>query len=182
MSKYSKAIKGMKKDYTYSLKQLHDKFGFHPQTVRGWIKEHQLPIIQSRPLWIFSEVLRDHLSKELKKRRFTLELQQFNCLSCKRPQLPLQNKVYFEEVGEMVNLRGICKECTTMMFKPQSKEKLKQITPLFKKISLQELNILWGTNSKQETHLSKNLTSHSNEPTTNSHLQQQEPLFKETES
>lgn len=178
MSKYSKAVKGMKRNYTYTLKQFCDAFDFHPQTVRSWIKEYQLPTVQNRPLLIFSEVLREHLSKEIAKRKFNLELQEFNCFSCSKPQLPFQNKVHFEDDGKMVNLRAVCKVCKTMMRKPQSKQKLAEATPFFKKISLEELNILWRTNSKQKTHLSKNLTSHSNEPTKNSHLQQQLTLLQ----
>ncbi len=173
MSKYSKAIKGMRKNYTYTLKQFCNDFNFHPQTIRGWIKEYQLPTVQNRPVLIFSEVLREHLSKELTKRQFTLKLQEFNCFSCKKPQHPFQNKVHFEDAGKMVNLRAVCKVCKTMMRKPQSKQKLDEATPFFKKISLEELNILWRINNKQKTHLSENLTSHSNEPAKDTHLQEQ---------
>jgi len=177
MSKYSKAIKKLRKDTTYNLKQLKSECNFHPRTVSAWVKEFNLTIIQERPLLIFSEVLRDHLSKQLKARKFKLTEQQFPCLVCKKPSLPLQNKVYFEYLGKTVVLRAVCSDCKRMMRKPQAQKKLRIIKPFFKKITLEELHILGRTNSNEKTHLKKNLTSPSNEPCTDSHLLKQKSFL-----
>lgn len=177
MSKYSKAIKGIRRNYTYDLKQLHKDFGFHPQTVRGWIKEFNLPVIQLKPLLIFSEVVREHLSKQEKARKIVLKESQLLCLSCKSSSIPLENKVYFEDLGKTIALRGFCGICKGNIRLVQSKQKLATVTPMFKKITLEELNILGRTISNEKTHLGKNLTSTPNEPCTDSHLLQQDKLL-----
>lgn len=179
MSRYSKAIKRLLWNYTYDLKQLHKDFGFHPQTVRGWIKEFNLPVIQEHPILIFSEVIREHLSKQEKERKLTLELHQFFCPSCKCANTPFENKVHFEDVGKWLVLRGYCSSCKGLMRKPQSKQKLATAMPMFKRITLEELNILGRAISNEKTHLEENTTSTPNEPTTNSHLQKQTDLFKD---
>jgi hypothetical protein len=178
MSKYSVAIRRARKNYPYTGQQFCDEFGFHIQTLRGWVKDFNLPVIQKRPLVIFSEVLREHLSKQLKARKIELKLKEFYCLSCNQAQIPLKSKVHIEDLGKSIALRAICITCKGDIRKKESKQNLGVIAPMFKMISLEELNILGRANSKQKTHLSKISTSHSNEPTKDSHLQQQLTLLQ----
>lgn len=170
----------MRKNYTYNLKELHKDFGFHPQTVRGWIKEFNLPVIQAQPILIFSEVVREHLSRQEKARKIERKANQLPCLSCKSANKPLDNKVYFEDLGKTIALWGFCGNCKGKVRLVQSKQKLAATTPMFKKITLEELNILGRAISNEKAHLEENATSTPNEPTTDSHLQKQTNLFKET--
>lgn len=177
MSKQGNAINRLKKNYTYTVQQLQEDFGFHPQTIRKWVKDNSLPVIQQRPMLIFSEVLRNYFIQQRKEKKAVLEHQQMYCLPCRQPRLPLESKVHYEDGKNVMTMRGVCPECNTLMLKKQSKEKALKIQPLLKTISLRDLHILQRANSNEETHLSKNLTSHSNEPANNTHLQKQIALL-----
>lgn len=153
MTRYSKMIQTLRKNYTYTLDQLHKVFDLHPQTIRGWIKRSQnsLKCIQRNPTFVFSEDLRIFLRQERQKRKTILEPTQMFCMSCKKGKHPLDNQVYFQFRGKAVSLKAICPECRALMNRHTSSKTLNQIMPLYQKATREALDILRINNKLVET-------------------------------
>lgn len=148
MSKRSKIIRNLKKNYTYTLDQLQKDFETHPQTVRGWINRPGNPLkcIHKKPTLIFSEDFRDFLKHENQRRKINLEPTQMFCMGCRKGRHPLGSRVHFKFNGNAVSLKGICSECHVVMNKQTSSKTLNQIMPLYQKATIEELDILRNTN------------------------------------
>jgi hypothetical protein len=153
MSKRSKIIRNLKKNYTYTLDQLQKDFETHPQTIRGWINrlENPLKCIHKKPTLVFSEDFRNFLRQESQRRKIILEPTQMLCMSCRKGKHPLGNQVHFKFNGNAVSLKGICPECRTIMNKQTSSKTLNQIMPLYQKVTIVELDILRNANKLDTT-------------------------------
>lgn len=153
MTRYSKMVQTLRKNYTYTLDQLHKAFDLHPQTVRGWIKRSQnsLKCIQRNPTFVFSEELRGFLKRENQNRKTILEPTHMFCMSCKKGKHPLDNQVYFQFKGKAVSLKAICPGCHVLMNKQTSSRTLNQIMPLYQKVTREALDILRINNKLEET-------------------------------
>lgn len=153
MSKRSKVIRNLRKNYTYTLDQLHKTFEIHSQTARGWIKRSINPLkcIYKKPTLIYSEDLRSFLKLENQRRKTTLEPSQMFCLGCRKGRHPLGGRVHYKFNGKAVSLKGICSECHAVMNKQTSSRTLNQIMPLYQKATIEELDILRNTNKLDMT-------------------------------
>lgn len=156
MSKYSKMVKTLRKNYTYSAQDLQAGFAIHPQTLRGWVKHGTYPLaaISYRPLLIFSEDLRQWLKERDAERKTQLKLNEMYCLSCKISTPPLAHTVAFIDKGITTQLAGYCPQCCRQMRKTTNSEKLANIRPMLKAVSLEDLHILGRTTFHQKTHMS----------------------------
>ncbi|MBI1363150.1 MAG: hypothetical protein GC134_04125 [Proteobacteria bacterium] len=180
MSKHKKMISGLRHNYTYTTSQLQQQFGIHPHTVRRWVKDSNFPNppIQPRPLMVFSEDLRAYLRTKEQARKTSLQATEFYCMGCKAAKQAEGNQVYVETIKLTTRLKAVCPSCGAFMNKAQSISKLDSVTPFFKRINtLAELHILSRATRSEKAHLGGIVTSHPNEPSTDTHLLQQASLF-----
>lgn len=181
MSRYSKTVGRLKKNYSYTTARLEKDFGFHPQTVRRWVKDKKapLPTIQQKPLLIFSEDLRAWLKKKDSDRKTSLELKEFLCMACHTAKEPLEDMVYLHVLPNKALMKGNCPTCGTIMNKKLSCKNAALIEQFLLTVTLAELHILGRTIPSKKAHLKSNGKSTSSEPVKNAHLFKQKNLFEE---
>ena len=172
MSRYSKLIKNLRKNYSYTTARLQKDFGLHPQTVRGWVnnKKNPLPCIQKRPLLIFSEDLRAWLRQIAQDRKTKLEVKQCYCTACRKAKYPLEDKVYLDICKTKALMKGVCPTCGNPMNKGISIQKLELMHQYFTIITVADLHILGRATSNEKTHLGTTAKSTPSEPVNNTHL------------
>ena len=164
--------KRLKKNYSYSTARLKADFGFHPQTIRGWVKrkENPLPCINERPFLIFSEELRDWLKARDAERKVKTEVKQCFCSSCRKAKYPLDEKVHVPALTNKAQMKGICPACGSIMNKWISLKKLDLLHQYFTIITVADLHILGRATSNEKTHLGTTSKSTPSEPVNNTHL------------
>jgi len=146
MKKVSLIIRGLYKNARYDLRRLQKQFGIHPHTVRDWVKSG-LPVLQKRPIWLFSEDIRDFLIDRQRRNQIELSPTQFLCLKCRCGKSPRNKSVYAEHKGLTLKMKAICETCNTLMNKAVSSKKPRKSIPMFKRITLEQLRILQSPNS-----------------------------------
>lgn len=181
MSRYSKTAVRLKKNYSYTTERLEKEYGFHPQTVRRWVKDKEtpLPTIQQKPLLIFSEDLRAWLKKKDSDRKTSLELKEFYCMACHTAKEPLEDKVYLHVLSNKALMKGNCPTCRTIMNKKLSCKDAALVEQFLLTVTLAELHILGRTNTNEKAHLKATRKSTSSEPVSDTHLYKPKSLFEE---
>lgn len=86
--------------------------GFHPNTIRAWLKDGLEPIDALRPMQMLGEELNRFLAKRKQDRRSRTPPGMIRCLPCRKPQRPAEGMVdYLPSGPSLGNLRGICPNC-----------------------------------------------------------------------
>jgi len=106
------ALRGIKKNLTYSILEAAEELDKSTATIRSWIKQG-LPVQKDqRPYLIFGSDLRDFIISKRKARQFTLQDGELNCFSCKAGCQPLNGSVvYFPHTTKTGRLSGVCSVC-----------------------------------------------------------------------
>mgnify|MGYP005686776667 CR=1 FL=1 len=176
MSRDSLMVKRLKKNYTYSAKQLHEAFGVHSRTLSGW-QCKGLILIKNRPLIVFSEDLREFLRQKVAQRKTKLQFTEFYCMSCKVAKQSCKGKVHIQPLNNILQVKAVCPDCGVFLNRRHNKKKYEDITPLMRAISLEDLHILQRTIRSEKTHLNEATNNTSSEPSTDCHLHKQENLI-----
>ena len=103
-------------------------FGVHRNTVRNWVKAGLPTIDDKRPILILGSEYRRFLQVKRTKNKHTCKPNEFFCVRCKAPKIPVENRVECETISSSkVRLIGICPTCTCIINKFTSLAKLEQI-------------------------------------------------------
>lgn len=154
MMKKSEIIRRLRTKYSYSLKQLYEKFDIHPQTIRSYMKDEARPlaVISKNPILVFSETLKQYFSEDVKSKKVPLAEYEFYCMSCKKKQMPFDNIISKTQINDNVlSLKGLCPICFSMMNKFQSAKGLNNVLPLLKSVSLEKLYIVQSEHNPLKT-------------------------------
>ncbi|MFK5980589.1 MAG: helix-turn-helix domain-containing protein [Rhizobiaceae bacterium] len=102
----------IKKNLTYSIIEAAEELGLSVATIRSWIKQG-LPIQKDqRPYLIYGSDLRYFIAQKNKARKFTLELGELNCFTCKAGRKPQNGAVtYTPQTAKTGRLCGACCVC-----------------------------------------------------------------------
>jgi hypothetical protein len=100
----------------YTVEDVVDLFGVHPNTVRNWMK-CGLPIIDGgRPFLILGGDLADFLKAFRSRNKKPTPSGQIFCLRCKTHRVPAGGLVEYVSYSEKLgNLVAICPVCNTIM-------------------------------------------------------------------
>ena len=100
-------------------------FRVHKNTVRGWLKAGLQPIDGRRPVLILGRQLASfiHARREYKRQRYRAG--EFYCFRCRAPRTSAARRAdYLPMTPSSGNLRAICSECGTRMYRRVSFRKL----------------------------------------------------------
>jgi hypothetical protein len=100
-------------------------FRVHKNTVRGWLKSGLPPIDGRRPILILGRQLARFLHARREYTRRRCRPGQFYCFRCRAPRASAAQKAdYLPITASSGNLRAICSECGTRMYRRVSLRKL----------------------------------------------------------
>lgn len=100
-------------------------FRVHKNTVRGWIKAGLQPIDNRRPILILGRLLSRFLHARRKYARQRCRPGQLYCVRCRAPKASATGMVEYLPIrSDSGNLRGICSDCGTRMYRRVSLQKL----------------------------------------------------------
>ena len=112
---------------TYTVGDISSLFGAHKNTVRQWIKAGLPTIDDRKPLLILGrELIAFIQARRAGKKRPCLPGQIY-CVRCRSPKFPAGGMVEHRPLNEtVVNARGICPDCNSMMHRCVSLAKIEQ--------------------------------------------------------
>jgi len=109
----------------YTVDEAAMLFRVHKNTVRGWLKCGLQPIDDRRPTLVLGQRLSSFLHARRKHARQRCRPGQFYCLRCRAPKNPAARQADYLPVTSISgNLRGICSDCGTPMYRRVSLQKL----------------------------------------------------------
>ena len=114
---------------SYTVEEIANLFGVHPNTVRDWIKRRGLPTSdQKRPFLILGRDLVAFLQARRAKNKRPCQPGEIYCVRCRAPKAPAGAMADYEPVTETLgNLIAICPDCNAIMNRRVSLAKLEQI-------------------------------------------------------
>ena len=112
----------------YTVEEIADKFGFHKNTVRRWVKDGLATIDDKRPILILGKVFRVFLQARRVKNKQTCKPGEIYCVRCRATKFPADDMVEYSPITDKVgNLAAICPDCNSMMNRRVSLANLGQV-------------------------------------------------------
>jgi hypothetical protein len=109
----------------YTVGEAARLYDVHKNSVRGWLGSGLEPIDDRRPLLILGRKLSAFLYARRQGRRQRCKVGQLYCVRCRAPKAPTARMAdYVPITSASGNLRGICPDCSTPMFRRVSLENL----------------------------------------------------------
>jgi len=100
-------------------------FLVHKNTVRAWLRSGLEPIDERRPTLILGRTLARFLHARRERRRQRCKAGQLYCVRCRAPKTSAARMAKYAPITTTTgNLRGICPDCSTPMFRRVSLKKL----------------------------------------------------------
>ena len=122
--------RAIKLHYSYTVEEAARTLGVCKGTVRRWLQKGLPHLSDQRPFLILGADLRDFLDQR-KRPKQKCELHQCRCFSCQVPKVPAGGMIdYIPRNSLSGQIRAICADCGTMMFKNFSAAKLPQLKRL----------------------------------------------------
>jgi hypothetical protein len=113
------------KRLSYTIKEIADLFGIHPQAVRRWIKAGLRTIDDIKPFLVHGGDLIDFLSERQSSRKHRCGPSQFFCCRCRAPRAARDNRVDIQvRNAKQLNIATRCQECGARMNRAGSVGKL----------------------------------------------------------
>lgn len=120
-NKYTYKLKLIRKEISYSIKNIMDLFNIHQNTVLAWLKDGLPKIDTIRPILIHGSELYDFLKKRQDDRKKPCRPHQLYCLKCREPKTSQDNAIRIEFGGpKQLMLIGKCTTCGTKTYKSGS--------------------------------------------------------------
>lgn len=125
-------VNRIRKHYSYSVHEISQLLGVHPNTVASWLKQGLPKTDQQKPYLIFGDDLRAFLSKRKKSRSRKCNPNEFYCFRCKVPRCSLGSLVDVRfRNAKTVMVSGLCEVCGAAINKVQSVQSLPKVVDVF---------------------------------------------------
>ena len=97
----------------------------HKNTVRGWLKSGLETVDDRRPTLVLGRKLSVFLHARRQRVRQRCRPGQFYCLRCRAPREPASRQAHYVPITQTSgNLRGICSDCGSQIYRRVSLDKL----------------------------------------------------------
>lgn len=111
----------------YTVEEVARLLSIHKNTVRQWIKSGLPKIDDRRPILIRGRELMAFLQTKRAGRKQPCQPGQMYCFKCHAPKFPAAGMVERRPLnGRVVNVRGICPDCNSMMHRCVSIAKIEE--------------------------------------------------------
>ena len=112
----------------------------HVQTVRTWIKDEGLKIIDNRqPFLIYGFELIEFIKKQNHKGKCKTPFDQFYCMSCKDARPALQNTIAFVQKPNGLCVKAVCRTCKSKMNKTYKLNDFQKLKRAFNVVDVSKL-------------------------------------------
>jgi hypothetical protein len=123
-------LRRIKRLRSYSVTELADCCGVHPNTVRHWQTAGLEPIDARRPVLFRGETARAFLIKRKASRKRPCPPGTLYCFKCRAPRPPALGMVdYLPHRPASGNLRALCVHCEAIMHRSVRKSEIAKIMP-----------------------------------------------------
>jgi hypothetical protein len=135
----------------YFVETLAKLLSVHPNTLLGWIKEGLPRMDDSYPYVIWGADAIAFINDRQRKNKVSLEIDEFYCCKCHAPRKAWETLAELQKrTSKTGNLKAICGQCNTRLFKLVSLAKTPEIAS---RLTLLDSALVQPTNSsvKHET-------------------------------
>ncbi len=111
----------------YTVEEAARLLSIHKNTARQWIRSGLPTIDDKRPILIRGRELIAFLKIRRAGRKQPCQAGQMYCVRCRSPQFPAAGMVDYRPLnGRVINVRGICPNCNSMMHRCVSIARIEQ--------------------------------------------------------
>ena len=122
----------IKRDLSYTIQEVAELYGLHPQAVRRWINIGLRTIDGLKPFLIHGSDLINFLNGRQSGRKQKCQPHEFYCCRCRLPRRAQKNEVKVENRSrKLLNLSAVCEACDTQMNKAGSVRRLHEYRQTF---------------------------------------------------
>lgn len=126
------SLKSIRRNYTYSVDEIAEKYSKATDTVLRWIRDDGLKRnLHSRKYFVHGSDLATFLEKRNGKNKRPCKDDEIYCVKCKAPRRPKPASLKFEKLpNKAIRVLAQCAVCGTRMNKPVSGKKWSKNHPL----------------------------------------------------
>jgi hypothetical protein len=122
----------IKRDFSYTIHEVAELFGLHPNAVRRWAKAGLVTIDDRKPQLIHGTDLFQFLSGRQRARKQHCAPDEMFCCRCRVPRRPAGRRVVADRRNEsQLMIRGVCEICGTRMNRGGLLTRLLEVERLF---------------------------------------------------
>lgn len=116
----------VKRHRSYTVQDLANLYSVGPNTVRQWIKKHDLPVIEgSYPVLMHWTEIRSWMTAWQRARKWTCAPNEMSCLKCQGPRKVKAGTFHVVVSNKaLLRLKGDCEMCGNTMNRATSQAKL----------------------------------------------------------
>jgi excisionase family DNA binding protein len=123
---------------SYTVEEAARLLPVHKNTIRAWIVDGLPTIDARRPTLIAGSELRRFLEAKCKKRKQPCAPGEFYCVRCRAPKAPAGAMAdYIAVTSTSGNLRGLCPDCGTLIYRRVAHAKLDEFRAILDIIVMQ---------------------------------------------
>lgn len=142
--------------YVYDINDICALFkdkGLHPQTVRKWIKQYGLKILDhKKPTLIYGYDLIQFIKKHNQKGKCQTEFHQFFCLSCKDARSVYRGTIQMTHKANGLHVKARCRTCKKDMYKTYTMSDYQKLKKKFHVVDVLELYDCTNATSMTQFH------------------------------
>lgn len=122
----------IRRDHSYSINEIADLFGVHPNAVRRWMKDGLRQIDSFRPQLIHGTELIAYLDRRQSTRKRRCAPNEMYCFKCREPRRASAGRVVVCQSGcKRLTIRARCEQCGTRMNRGSTPARLPEIGRTF---------------------------------------------------
>jgi hypothetical protein len=125
MPKRTHNVRLIRREHSYSIQEVAALYGLHKNAIGRWLKSGLKAIDRSRPILIHGSDLIHFLTERQHQRKAHCKAEEFYCLRCRAPRLPMGNMADLIPRNEkLFVLHAFCALCGGAMRKVSGQKKL----------------------------------------------------------
>ena len=125
---YTYNVRLIRRDLSYSVREIADLFRLHPNAVRRWVNAGLQTIDGGRPQLIHGSHLVDFLDQRQRGRKRRCGPDEMYCCRCRAPRRPKEGRVAVDRVNtRQLMIRGECELCGARMNRGGSLDRLSDV-------------------------------------------------------
>jgi hypothetical protein len=130
--KYTYNVKLVRRDYCFTIQEVAELFGLHPNAIRRWVKAGLPTIDDRKPKFIHGSDLIDFLNERQRSRKRRCGPDEMYCCRCRAPRRPAAGRVVVEQLNaRQIIVRGVCELCSARMNRGGSVGRLGEVLQNF---------------------------------------------------
>ena len=130
--KYTYNTRLVRRGLSYSIQEIAELFGLHPNAVRRWAKDGLPTIDDRRPHLVYGADLIEFLNRRQKGRKRPCAADEMFCCRCRAPRRPAGGRATIEQVNaRQFRLQGTCEVCGAPINRGGSLARLPEVAKAF---------------------------------------------------